>query len=57
MAVDERRVMGCSFFFTSRKTVVFGCQSSNASRSWANSRAKKCETLLSAIMSRRSQGI
>ena len=55
--VVERRVIGCSFFFTSRRMAVFGCQSSNASRNCENSRAKKCETLLSAIISRRSHGI
>ena len=53
----DSRVIGCNFFFTSRRMVVFGCQSSNASRSWVNSRAKKWTILSSAIMSRSSQGI
>lgn len=57
VAVLESLVIGCNFFFTSRRMVVLGCQSSNASRNCANSRAKKCEILLSAIISRSSHGI
>ena len=57
VAVLESRVIGCSFFFTSRRMVVFGCQSSKASLNWANSRAKMCEILVSAIISRSSHGI
>ena len=54
---EVKRWIGCSFLLTSRSMVVLGCQSSNASRRCANSRAKKCATLSSAIMSRRDHGI
>lgn len=55
--MDDSRWMGCSLRLMSRRMVVFGAQSSNASRSCANSCAKYRATRSSAIKSRSDQGI
>ena len=49
--------IGCNLRLISRRIVVLGCQSRNASRSCVISREKWCATFSSARRSRRAHGI
>lgn len=55
--VDGSRWMGWSFRFKSRKMLVLGCHSRNASRNSVISLENKWTTRSSAIISRSAQGI